>query len=201
MSSDATRYAHSVEQEVKAYFKRNNISFVDNSSSFQLLDFTVRLDADRPFHIDVKEKRQSYSQNNWPKVMPETDMFILDDLAVRKCLAYSPYSGVLVRDKLLNRYIFLSVLDLAMMPKTRVNRHIKKNQPALKGKWIVSLRNGVNAGTLDEIFSSIRQYMNVLSDSLFRTLECYGNYVDEKIAGGGITRSPEHWDIDIKSTR
>lgn len=32
-------------------------------------------------------------------------------------------------------------------------------------------------------------------------VECYGRYEGEDIGEGGITRRPEHWQIDIKATR
>jgi hypothetical protein len=130
------------EQELKNHLLKSNIKFEDNSKSYKLLDFTLFLE--KKFHLDVKEKLQKYSVDNWPKVMPERDMFIIDDLAVRKCLAYFPLSGLLIRDKLNSRYIFFSVIDLALMPKKRVYRGIKRNQPDIKGKWIVNLKKRKN---------------------------------------------------------
>lgn len=194
--------AISFEQEIKNYFAQENIQFSDGSSSYDQLDFTINDKHGQPvFHLDVKEKRQKYNLMNWPKFAPESDSFILDDLAVRKCLAHAPKSGILVRDNIRERYFFFSVIDLALMPRKRVNRPINKNQPDIKGKWLVNLRNGKEAKSLDEAISHIRHYLRDMDTCLFESLECYGDYAGEKVAVGGIVRKPEHWDKDVQSTR
>src|SRR5688572_25749613 len=127
----------SFEQEIKNYLKQQNIKFSDHSSTYNQLDFTIFRDDQPVFHFDAKEKRQTYNLSNWPRFGPELDLFILDDLAVRKCLAFAPKSGILVRDNLRQKYFFFSVIDLALMPRIRVNRPIHRNQPDLKGKWLI----------------------------------------------------------------
>lgn len=194
--------AISFEQELKNYFARENIQFSDGTSSYDQLDFTINDKVGQPvFHLDVKEKRQKYNLTNWPKFAPESDLFVLDDLAVRKCLAYAPESGILVRDNIRERYFFFSVIDLALMPRKRVNRPINKNQPDIKGKWLVNLRNGKEAKSLTEAVFHIRYYLRDMNTCLFESLECYGDYAGEKVDVGGIVRKPEHWDKDVQSTR
>jgi hypothetical protein len=188
-----------LERELKNHLVKNNIKFEDNSKSYKLLDFTLFLE--KKFHLDVKEKLQKYSMDNWPKSVPERDMFIVDDLAVRKCLAYSPLSGLLIRDKLTSRYVFFPIIDLALMPKKRVYREIKRNQPDIKGKWIVNLKNGKIFDALDDAVAYIPVFISEISNILFENHGCYGNFVDEKIEKGGITRAPSHWDTDVHSTR
>jgi hypothetical protein len=190
------------EQEIKDYFTQNDINFIDESSSFDKLDFTIIDKKGQPaFHLDVKEKRQKYKLSNWPDFAPESDLFILDDLAVRKSLGNAPKSGILIRDNLLVRYFFFSVVDLALMPRKRVNRPINRNQPDLKGKWLINLFNGKEAQSLDKAVSHIRDYLNNLNSVLFETLKCVGNYVNEDIGTGGQIRNPSHWETDILSTR
>ena len=82
-------------------------------------------------------------------------MFILDDLTVRKCLGFAPRAGVAVKDVVGKRFVFYSVIDLALMPRVRVNRRIERNKPDLKGKWIVDLRNGKRATTLDDLLRCV----------------------------------------------
>ena len=130
-----------------------------------------------------------------------SDLFILDDLAVRKCLAHAPKSGILIWDNIRERCSFFSVVDLALVPRKRVNRPINRNQPDIKGKWLINLRNGKGTQSLDTAISHIRHYLLDLGTVLFETLECYGNYVDENIEVGGIVRNPSHWDTDVQSTR
>lgn len=128
-------------------------------------------------------------------------MFILDELTVRKCLGFAPRAGVAIKDVIGERYVFFSVIDLALMPRVRVNRRIERNQPDLKGKWIVDLRNGRQATTLDELLGHIQTYLANLHSILYEIHPCYGDYVGETVADGGITRRPEHWSQDVRSSR
>jgi hypothetical protein len=195
-------FNNSFEREIKDYFTRNDMNFSDNSSSYHKLDFTIiDKDSQPDFHLDVKEKRKKYNPTNRPKFAPESDLFILDDLAVRKCLGNAPNSGILIRDNFIERYFFFSIVDLALMPRKRVNRPINKNQPDIKGKWLINLCNGKAALSLDKAISYIREYQQNLESVLFKTLACFGNYVDEDIGTGGIVRNPSHWDTDVLSTR
>jgi len=192
----------SFEQEIKKYFAKQGIKFDDASASYKRLDFTIYDKHDQPsFHLDVKEKRQKYNLKNWPEFAPEPDLFVLDDLTVRKCLAHAPQSGILIRDNLREKYIFFSVVDLALMPRLRVNRPINRNQPDVKGKWLINLKNGKSASSLDKAIYNIRYYARDMDVILFDTLECFGNYADEKIEISGIVRKASYWDQDVKATR
>lgn len=193
----------SFEQEIKAYFIQHQIAFRDNSESFKKLDFSFGdKAAKKHFSFDVKEKRQHYTERNWPDTeIPESYLFILDDLAARKILAYSPNSGLVVRDNMSEQYIFFSVVDLFLMPKKRVNREIRKNIQGMKGKWMIDLRNGRRFGKLADVFAEIEAYLNSREDIFMRILECYGDYAGEEIRKGGIPRRPEHWSTDVKETR
>lgn len=193
----------SFEQEIKKFLNDKGIPWRDGSSSFKRLDFTVVADQDHRFYFDAKEKRQHYNLKNWgiPNAHEQQFTFIIDDLAARKILAYAPYSGMVVRDNVLGGYYFFSVLDLFLMPKTRVNRPIEKEKPTLKGKWIIDLRNGLRCESLDEVLDAIRQYIARREDLFLNILECYGNYIGEEIERRGIVRRPGHWDTDVNETR
>jgi len=193
----------SLERELKQYFEQHQIPYDDNSGSFKKLDFGFGdVNAKRYFSFDAKEKRQHYSMKHWPAVkIPQEHLFILDDLAARKILAFAPNSGLLIRDITRQKYFFLSVVDLFLMPKQRVNREIKKNVKSLKGKWLIDLRNARMFETLAEVFAGIEAYLNRREDIFVHTLECYGEYVGEQIGQGGIERKPKHWSIDVKKTR
>jgi len=190
-----------LEKEVRNFLSMKGVDYQDKSTSFKHPDFTILLNGEAYFYLEVKEKRQKYNMNNWPEFCKEADLFILDDLTVRKCLAYSPRSGILIRDNLRNLYVFLSVVDLALMPRMRVNRRICRQIPTLKGKWLINLNNGVKAESIEDIFSAIRQYVDASDSILFEMIECYGQYEGEDIGRGGITRKPAYWDIDVGSTR
>ena len=191
----------SLEQEVKSFLTQKGAFYRDNSSSFKQPDFTLMLNNKPYFFLEVKEKRQKYNMDNWPKFTNESDMFIIDDLTIRKCLSYSPKSGILVRDNLSRKYFFFSVIDLALMPRRRLNRPIRRAVSGLKGKWLISLNCGNLSNSIEDSFSAIRRYIDGIDHILFEVLECYGNYENEEIGLGGIIRKPSHWDIDVESTR
>ena len=192
----------SFEQEIKQYFKQRRIGFDDHSGSYKRLDFGFGdARAKRYFSFDVKEKRQRYAMRNWPTDIPEEHLFIIDDLAARKILAYAPNSGLVVRDNIRRKYVFFSVVDLFLMPKQRVNRKIQKHMQAFKGKWLTDLRSGQVRDTLDQVFSAIKAYLERRADIFVNVLECYGEYAGEEISEGGIVRRPEHWEVDVAETR
>jgi len=192
----------SFEQEIKLFLQAQSLNYKDNSSSFKRLDFSVQLNEQWVFHFDAKEKRQTYNLRNWNLTAEsEPHTFIIDDLAARKILAYAPYSGMVVRDNLLGGYYFFSVIDLFLMPKKRLNRPIHKEKKALKGKWLIDLRNGRKCQDMAQVLTSLKQFTERREDIFIKYLPCFGNYEGENIGQGGIVRKKEHWDIDVKETR
>ncbi len=192
----------SFEQEIKKFLGEKKLAFQDNSSSFKRLDFTVHLDEKWKFHFDAKEKRQPYNLKNWQlTAAQEPHTFIMDDLAARKILAYSPYSGMVVRDNRLGGYYFFSVVDLFLLPKTRVNRPIFKEKKGLKGKWLIDLRHGLKCNSMEQVLSLFQKYIEKREDIFINILECYGDYEGEQIGQRGEIRKKEYWDIDVKETR
>jgi hypothetical protein len=192
----------SFEQEIKTFLKQQGLEFKDNSESFKRLDFSVQLDENWRFHFDAKEKRQRYNLYNWHLTEElEKHTFIIDDLAARKVLAYAPYAGMVVRDNLLGGYYFFSVLDLFLMPKTRVNRPIFKEKEALKGKWIIDLRNGLKCPSMEKVLLAMRLFVEKREDLFLNILECFGDYTGEDIVNRGEVRKPEYWNIDVMETR
>lgn len=192
----------SFEQELKQYFRHRQIGFDDHSGSFRKLDFGFGdRESKRYFSFDVKEKRQRYATRNWPTEIPEEHLFIIDDLAARKVLAYAPNSGIIIRDNIRGKYFLFSVVDLYLMPKQRVNREIRKTVSSVKGKWMTDLRNGHAYDSLAEVFTGIEAYLNTREDIFLNILECYGEYAGEEIPRGGIVRRPAHWTVDVKETR
>ncbi len=139
--------------------------------------------------------------SHWPTTVPEVDLFILDDLTVRKCIGHAPRCGVLVRDSARSRYCFFSVVDLALMPRERVNRTIDNRKRTLKGKWLINLNDGLLSDSLEGAFEHIRAYLRNLDEILFERLECHGQYAGETVALAGITREPHHWTSDVRDTR
>ena len=192
----------SFEQEIKHYLADNRIPFHDGSASFKDLDFMLPDFADaRPFRFDAKEKRQKYNMNNWKTTIPEQHLFIMDDLAARKILAYAPRSAMIVRNNILQNYVLFTILDLFLIPKQRANRVISKKVETLKGKWLIDLRNGPQFESLNAVFAAIRDYLEAFQEIFLEKLECHGSFQGEDIDVQGITRRPEHWQVDVAETR
>lgn len=191
----------SFEEEIRRFLQQKHVRYTDQTAAFYDADFSLMLSDGARFALEVKEKRRPYAVTSWPKGTPEAHMFILDDLTVRKCLAHAPRAGVAVKDSGGRRYVFFSVVDLALMPRVRVNRRIERNAPDLKGKWIVDLRNGKGASTLDGLLAHVNDYLDGLHAILYEVHPCYGEYVGEVVGEGGITRRPDHWESDVRDTR
>lgn len=193
----------SLEQEIRDILTGNRTHFRSDCESHLELDFTL-LDGDGKTLIafDAKEKQRRILLDHWPATgIPEPYLFILDDLAARKVLAHAPNSGLIVRDNLHSRYFFISVVDLFLMPRRRANRPINRNTPALKGKWLIDLRNGVECPRLLDAFVAMKRYLDEHEAIFVKTLACYGGYHGETIYTGGEERKPEHWEKDVSSTR
>lgn len=191
----------SFEQEIKEILTANKVKFKDHCDSFKKPDFTIYVKKKPYFYLEAKEKRQRYNMHHWQTKIAEENLFILDDLTVRKCLAYAPISGVLVRDNPRSRYALFTIVDLALMPRQRVNRPIQRAVATLKGKWLIDLQHGFLAASLNDIFTRLRQYNDHQNEIIFKTLACYGNYPGENIIQSGATRQPSHWIIDRESTK
>ncbi|MBD3287540.1 hypothetical protein GF337_01940 [candidate division KSB1 bacterium] len=193
----------SLEQEIKQYFTKNNISFDDHSSSLKLLDFGFGdRESKRYFSFDAKEKCEPYQIKNWRQAkIPEKHLFILDDLAARKILIFAPNSGLVVRDNIHKSYHLFTIVDLFLMPKLRVNRQINRQVQTLKGKWLIDLRHGLHCQSLPDVFQAIESYLDDRENIFTNTLKCYGEYYGEPINRDGTTRIPKYWDKDYDRTR
>jgi hypothetical protein len=189
------------EKELRDFLQQKNAHFIDQTRGFYDADFALMLSDGARFALEVKEKRQSYTVQAWPQGVPETHMFILDDLTVRKCLGFAPRAGIAVKDFVGKRFVFFSVIDLALMPRVRVNRRIERNKPDLKGKWVIDLRHGKHAATLDDLLGHVQSYLASLHSILYEIHPCYGNYAGEAVGEGGITRRPDHWEQDVRNSR
>lgn len=106
------------------------------------LDSPERLDYWVPGpYIDVKEKVRSLTRR-WELLpgVPEVDLFVIDELAVRKAAEHFPHAYFVIRDVPGGGRIFLARIDeMFCAERARVNR-IGDTGHA-KGKWVVSLQN------------------------------------------------------------
>lgn len=103
-------------------------------------DFTVTVTG-RPVEVELKAKRQRYVGWHAPGVA-ERDLFILDELALRRIVASGPFTQLLIRDVPADRWVIFGVPDLVLAPKIRVDRLIHRNRPVKKGKVLLDLTDG-----------------------------------------------------------
>lgn len=84
--------------------------------------------------------------------MPEKDLFILDELALRKLIDAGRYAFLLVRD-FCDRWAVWSTHDLVMTSKVRVTRQLAVGTGAVKGKVLISFAE--DASLFCDVSSSI----------------------------------------------
>lgn len=103
------------------------------------LDSPTRLDWWIPgFFLDVKEKRQTLSAR-WHLLgdVPEEDLFVIDELSVRKAAEHFPHAYFLLRCRPTGR-MFLARID-EMFCAERVRRDRVSSAGHRKGKWIIDM--------------------------------------------------------------
>jgi hypothetical protein len=110
-----------------------------STSSTERLDYQVVGPGARMLQIELKAKRQSYV--GWARYRPgvdEKDVFILDELALRKLIDAGRYGFLLVHDMPGHRWAVWSNPDLVLTPKARVSRQLAVGSGAVKGKVLIS---------------------------------------------------------------
>lgn len=191
----------SLEAEFRKYLIRKSMRFIDRRRSKKELDYIVYF-GHVPFQLDVKEKRQPVDITVWPAVdFPEKDLFILDDLAARKILRQSPYSGMLVLDRPSKRLVFFDVVTLWSVPRVRVNRVLNPGKTLLKGKWLIDLRNGYDCANFADVLSIVESYIKEQQKIFEGWSPCFGDFHGEDISAGGRLRTKGYRYYDYWVTR
>lgn len=108
--------------------------------------------------VELKAKWQPY-RSGWtihrPDV-PEPELFILDELALRKIVAAGRHSYLVVYDNPTKRWRIFGTTELVLAPKARVARPLRGRRPTTKGKVLVDLRDGHHGGhTLAEAVGAL----------------------------------------------
>lgn len=197
----------SLQQEVRNYFVKNNIPYEDHTEDLSPdklhLDFMFLYQGERSskVHLEVKEKKQPYNLSNWGIYdMPEHDVFIIDDLSIRKLVFYGPRSCILIRSNY-GDYYLLRCVDVCGLPKIRVNRPIERTVLGYKGKWIIRLSDLIPIGSIPTAFSEIIKYLVDIHTMFFKTTECVGNYQSENLAQAGRVRTAQYWEKDLAEAK
>ena len=109
--------------------------------SLDALDFTVLGPGERLAQVELKAKHQTY--RGWTQLRPElaeADLFILDELALRKIVDVGRYAYLVVADLPTGRWCVWSTADLVLATKVRTVRGLATGAGRLKAKVLIDFR-------------------------------------------------------------
>lgn len=142
---------------------------VDRTNSTDQLDFYVP-----GAWIEVKEKKQRLGQR-WHLLpgVEEPDLFVLDELSLRKALKHGHEAWFLLRDVPGDRLFLAQAVHVACVERARVNRWTTENNA--KGKLILDLREYAQISSPDVTWTVLTDPSLHLPDPL--ASECLGRDV------------------------
>ena len=114
-----------------------------STQSFDALDFAVVGPGERLANIELKAKHQPY--RGWSSLRPELaerDLFILDELALRKIIEAGRYAYLVVADLPTKRWCLWSTADLVLASKVRTIRTLATGAgtTSTKAKVLIDFR-------------------------------------------------------------
>ena len=148
---------HGIEAQVEHAIARHKVLRLLQSSvtSYDRLDFQLLGPGERLVELEVKAKHQPLSAG-WRDLRPDVDpvdLFVLDELALRKLTDAGRYAFMLVRDVPLARGALWTAGDLAVATRVRhVRRLSTESGEHEKGKLLLDLNEAhLFANRLDEV--------------------------------------------------
>ena len=175
------------EQAVKAGLGTLGWEFQDNTTAHDRPDLYIfrQVRGERVrVALELKEKRQPY-RPRWAEAagIPEAELLVLDEVAVRKLLAWAPRATLLFWDETqpARPYVLFTIIDLLCVPKVRVQRPIALNSPRLKAKWLLDRRHGRLLADLNSAFAAIASYVDREMWDDLRRLETHRDFVGERV--------------------
>lgn len=120
-----------------------------STNAYDRLDFQLRARDAQLVELELKAKLQPLS-SGWTALRPEVDpadLFVLDELALRKVIDVGRFGFLLVRDLPRGRWALWSAGDLLLSSKVRTSRVLHKSaRPVLKGKLLLDLSEAAFVG-------------------------------------------------------
>ena len=152
---------HGIEAQVEhALVSHPSLTLLKASTtSFDRLDFQVLSATEQLLQIELKAKRQPLSAG-WRKLRPEVapeNLFVLDELALRKIVEAGRYAFLLVRDIPRARWVLWTVGDLLVASRARHARALDRGSGThLKGKLLFDLSEaGFTASDLGDALDAV----------------------------------------------
>ena len=155
-----------LESEVEAALDAHAILVRLSSSTTSLdrLDYQILGPGERLCQLELKAKRQPYK--GWSALRPEvapTDLFILDELALRRIVDAGRYGFLLVRDMPEDRWAVWSTAELVLATKVRVGRRLVTGVERTKGKVLIDLSSAaVVTKTLPAALSALATLVGLI---------------------------------------
>ncbi|MEM8924104.1 MAG: hypothetical protein AAGD35_11440 [Actinomycetota bacterium] len=118
------------------------------TDSLDQADFVVATELVPRAEVELKAKWQR--SPTWRRFLPgtaERDLFILDERALRHLLTAAPDAHLLILDYPNRRWVVFDTAQLALVNKGRTSRPIARQRQVMKGKVILDLRGGYQAGS------------------------------------------------------
>lgn len=118
----------------------------DETAAQDRLDFWVP-----GAYVEVKEKRQPLTVRwqGWRPDVPERELFVMDELTVRRALRHYPEVYFLLRDVPGGDRMFITPLhELVCVERVRANRD-------RKGKWLLDLRDFRRLPRLEDLLEFV----------------------------------------------
>jgi hypothetical protein len=150
---------HHVEERVGAFLSAHPelLMLKRSTASTDRLDYQLLGPGERLIEVELKSKRQPYK--GWSKYrpdVPEEDLFILDELALRRIVDAGRYAFLLVRDMPRSRWCLWSTADLVLTSKSRVARTVSREVERVKGKLLIDLtEHSIVCGSLSEAVDTL----------------------------------------------
>lgn len=142
----------------------------DQTDSHHTPDYEIKVAGIGCASVELKAKWQSY-RTGWTQHrpdVPEAELFILDELALRKIVAAGRHSYLVVYNEPASRWRIFGTTDLVLAHKARVARPLHGRRPTIKGKVLVDLRDGHHGGR------TLAEAVDVLATMIPRTDRRWG---------------------------
>ncbi len=138
---------HPLEAEVAAAIDAHPalVRLGTSTASRERLDYQLLGPGERLCELELKAKRRPYQ--GWSALRPEiepADLFILDELALRRIVDAGRYGFLLVCDMPGRRWALWSTAELVLATKVRAGRRLATGTAPTKGKLLMDLSSAAS---------------------------------------------------------
>ncbi len=170
----------------------------DNTANYGETDFILEISS--RFAIEAKEKKGHY-RHRWSEIsgIPEAHLFAIDETSIKRLFLHFPYFFVIIKDIVTSKIYVLDAFTALCMPRKRLNREIRKTEPLLKGKWIISLSWCEGFSSLSGAFGYIKDMARQGIRDRMGRIDCIraGSMDDIHLLSGEYGREPGYWEKDV----